>query len=314
VIDVLLNALVPIFAVMALGYCAGWICDVDNHHVADLNALVMDLALPASLFVATASTSRAVLLVQWPLLVVLSVSMVALYALSYWMQRRVFGLDSSEASVQAINIALPNYAAAGLPLITAVFGASDTIYVALSIATGSIVLSPLTLAILEANKAPADGPRNLGVLLRAIGRSLRKPIVLSPVLGVVFSLLGIPLPEAVSRSFQLIGQAAGGVALFLTGLILSAQRIELGPNVLSGALLKNLVHPLLAFGLILALPMDWDTARAALLLCALPSGFFGVLFGLRYGLESRVAGSTLIVSSLGSVVTLAVALVLTAGR
>jgi malonate transporter and related proteins len=67
---------------------------------------------------------------------------------------------------------------------------------------------------------------------------------------------------------------------------------------LSGTLLKNVVHPLLAAGLILALPMDRDTARAALLLCALPSGFFGILFGLRYGLESHVAGSTLIASSL----------------
>jgi malonate transporter and related proteins len=126
VIDVLLNALVPIFAVMALGYLAGWIRDIDNQHVAELNALVMDFALPASLFVATASTSRAVLLAQWPLLVVLTVSMLALYALSYWMQRRLFGLGSSEASVQALNIALPNYAAAGLPLIAAVFGAADT--------------------------------------------------------------------------------------------------------------------------------------------------------------------------------------------
>ena len=111
----------------------------------------------------------------------------------------------------------------------------------------------------------------------------------------------------------MIGQAAGGGALFLTGLILSAQRIELGPNVLSGTLLKNVVHPLLAVGLILVLPIDRDTARAALLLCALPSGFFGVLFGLRYGLKSQVVGSTLIVSSLASIATLPIALVLTAG-
>jgi predicted permease len=239
--------------------------------------------------------------------------MLALYALSYWMQRCLFGLGSSEASVQALNIALPNYAAAGLPLIAAVFGAANTIDVALAIAAGSIVLSPLTLAILEANKAPAGGQGNLGAALQAIGRSLRKPIVLGPLLGIIFCLLGIPLAEALRRSFQLIGQAAGGVALFLTGLILSAQRIELGPNVLSGTLLKNVAHPLLAFGLIPALPMDRDTALAALLLCALPSGFFGVLFGLRYGLQSHVAGSTLIVSSLASVVTLPAALVLTAG-
>ena len=226
-IDILLNALVPIFVVMALGYLAGWIRDVDNKHVDELNALVMDFALPASLFVATASTSRTVLVAQWPLLVVLIVSMLALYALSYLMQRRLFGLGSSEASVQALTISTPSYAGAGLPLIAAMYGASDVIDVALGVAAGSIVVSPLTLAVLEANKASAGGEGNLGTILQAVGRSLRKPIVLAPVIGVVFSLLGIPLPEALRRSFQLIGQAAGGVALFLTGVILSAQRIEL---------------------------------------------------------------------------------------
>jgi malonate transporter len=62
VIDILLNALVPIFGVMGLGYFAGWIRDVDNRHVSELNALVMDFALPASLFVAMATTPSAVLL------------------------------------------------------------------------------------------------------------------------------------------------------------------------------------------------------------------------------------------------------------
>ena len=151
-IDVLLNALVPIFAVMALGYFAGWIRDIDNHHVNELNALVMDFALPVSLFVATASTSRALILAQWPLLVVLTVSMLALYVLvlldaapsvRLGIERSV-GPDPHDWSVQLCS--------GGLPLIAAVFGASDTIDVALALVVGSIVPSPLTLAILEANK------------------------------------------------------------------------------------------------------------------------------------------------------------------
>jgi malonate transporter and related proteins len=200
-------------------------------------------------------------------------------------------LESGDAAVQALTIALPNYAAAGLPLIAVVLGPAGTICVALSIATGPIVLSPLTLATLETNKTSAGG-KNSGAVLRAVGRSLCQPIVLGPVLGIAFSLVGIPLPEAVRRSFQLIGESASGVGLFLTGLILSAQRIELSTNMLSGTFLKNVAHPLLAAGLILILPMDPDTARTVLLLCALPSGFFGILFGLRYGFESHVAGST----------------------
>ena len=43
------------------------------------------------------------------------------------------------------------------------------------------------------------------------------------------------------------------------------------------------------------------------------SGFFSVLFGLRYGIESHEAGSTLMLSSLVSIVTLAIVLVLTTG-
>jgi predicted permease len=49
VIDILLDVLVPIFAVMGFGHFARWIRDVDNRHVSELNAPVMDFA-PASLF------------------------------------------------------------------------------------------------------------------------------------------------------------------------------------------------------------------------------------------------------------------------
>jgi malonate transporter and related proteins len=287
---------------MALGYFAGFVRDIDNQHVSELNALVMDFALPASLFVATATTPWAMLQAQWSLLLTLAVSMLALYALSYWMQRRLFDLGSSEASVQALTISFPNYAAAGLPLIAAVFDASHTIYVALAVASGSILLSPLTLAILEANKASAGGSKGSGLVFRAVGRSLLNPVVLSPIIGIAVAFLRIPL----------IGQATGGVALFLTGLILSSQPLLLDRNVISGALLKNVAQPLFVAGLIILLPMHKDTARAAILLTALPSGFFGVLFGLRYGVESHEAGSTLIVSTILSALTLAAALILTA--
>ncbi len=310
---ILLSSLVPIFAVMALGYFAGWVRDVDNRHVSELNALVMDFALPASLFVATATTPWTTLTAQSRLLLVLAITMLGLYVLSYWMQRRLFGLDPGVAAVQALTVSLPNYAAAGLPLIAAVFDPTRIIYVALAIAAGAIVVSPLTLAILEAHRPVPGDRRSVGLILGATGRSLRKPIVVAPIVGALWAITAIPLPDFVGQAFNLIGQAAGGVALFLTGLILSSQRLQLTPNVISGALLNNVAHPLAVAGLIMLLPMPDDAGRAAILLSALPSGFFGVLFGLRYGIKSGEAGSTLIVSSLSSAVTLPVVLVLTRG-
>lgn len=311
--EILLNALVPVFVVMGLGYFAGWVRDVDNHHVAELNALVMDFALPCALFVATATTSQSVMLAQWPLLLVLVVAMLLVYGACYWMQRRLFGLDSKASAVQTLTISLPNYAAIGLPLIPAVLGASDTFYVALAIASGSIFPSPLTLSILEAAKSAEQGKMNVGHVIGAVGRAFLKPIVLGPILGVIYSFVGLPMPVYLIHAFQLIGAAAGGVALFLTGLILSSQRILLNWNVVSGTLIKLVVQPLLGLVIIALVPMAHDPARAAILLLAEPAGFFGVLFGLRYGVESHEAGSTLLVSSVLSIMTLAVALVLTGG-
>ena len=63
-LDIILGSTVPVFFVIALGYVAGWTRKIDNRRVAELNALVMDFALPAALFVAMVRTPRDVLLEQ----------------------------------------------------------------------------------------------------------------------------------------------------------------------------------------------------------------------------------------------------------
>jgi malonate transporter and related proteins len=85
---IILDSLVPVFFGMALGYVGGWTRDVDNKHVAELNALVMDFAVPASMFVTVVQASRRTLLDQLPLAANLSISMLILYFVTYTMARR----------------------------------------------------------------------------------------------------------------------------------------------------------------------------------------------------------------------------------
>ena len=310
-LPIILNALVPIFFVLLLGFLAGRFKRIDNRRVAELNTLVMEFALPASLFAATWRTPRQALVDQWPTVIVLGLGMLTIYAAAYFLQRRVFRLGTQEAAVVTLTTALPNFASAGLPLIAAVFGPSQTILVAISIACGATVVSPLTLMLLEAGKPGNAAGFTAGGLLRAMRAAVTRPIVAAPLLGVVLSLLGLGLPALLAGSLDLIGRAAGGVALFLTGLILSSQPFRLDANVLAGTLLKNVAHPLAAFAITRIVPMPPDIARAAILLSAVPSGFFGVLFGLRYGVQSQKAGSTLIASSVSGALTLAAAIYLT---
>jgi malonate transporter and related proteins len=307
-LNVIVSSIVPVFFVMALGYLAGWVRDIDNHRVAELNALVMDFALPAALFAAMSQTPRAVLLQQSTLIVVLAMSMLAIYGLIFFLQRRLFKLDTPQAAVQSLTVAFPNLASAGLPLISSVFGAVDTAAASISIAVGAIVLSPLTLVLLETGKQTQPEVRQLAGLTRSVAKSILKPVVIAPISGMVLSLGGAHASPLLTNSLSLIGVGAGGIALFLTGLILSSQRFRLNANVAFGTLLKNVVHPLCAAALVAALAAPPLIGREAIILCAIPSGFFGILFGLRYGIVAPDAGSTLIASSLLSAASLPVAI------
>ena len=80
ILHVILMALAPIFFVMALGFGAGRTRTIDNHHVGELNAVVMDFALPASLFVGTASAPRSVMMAQGGLFAILSFAMLLRYS------------------------------------------------------------------------------------------------------------------------------------------------------------------------------------------------------------------------------------------
>jgi len=306
---IILNALVPVFFGTALGYLAGWTRDVDNGDVAELNALVMEYAVPTSIFVTVVRASRLTLVAQLPLAAILSLSMLILFAFTYWMARTVFKTPPGEASVQALTTSLPNYASAGLPLIAALLGGDQLVAVAVAIACGAIVMSPITLVILEKN-AETPGDHGIGA---SLAKAFRKPLVIAPVIAVAFVLTGIDLPEPLIRSLTLMGQVAGGAGLFLTGLIVSAQKLRFGWSVSIQTLLSNVAHPLIAAGLAFIFAVAALTAREAIVLAALPAGFFGILFGLRFGIKSEVVGTTLIASTIVSAVTLAIAIYLTAG-
>jgi len=305
--NAILMALVPVFFVLLLGYAAGKFHVVDNLHVDALNALVMDFALPASLFAATASASRREMIEQVPLFLVLGVTMLLLYLAWYFAARRFSKVSRSEASLQALTIGFPNLAGVGLPIMTSVVGPTGTVPVAVALAAGSILISPLTLIIAEMGAAKARGEEMAArQVLTAVRRAITKPVVLAPALGILFSLSDVSLDALAHASLALIGSSAAGVALFLTGAILSAQSFRLDWKITAATVASDIVRPLLAVAVIRVIPVAPDAAKTAILLAAVPSGFFGILFAVNYRLDSARAGSMVIASTAFSVVTLAI--------
>ena len=309
----ILNALAPVFFVMGMGYYAGYIKRVDNQNVRTLNLFVMRFALPSALFTAIAHTPRAVIVGNGPLMGVLAISMLTFYVIFFIMQRRLFGQDIGPASMQTLTSALPNYASVGLPLLGAVYGPSSALSVAVAIAVGATTVSPLTLFFLSSAANTDEGPAAKR-FFHALQHTVGAPIVWGPLAGLLLALSGFQLPEIANRCFNLIGTATAGGSLFLTGLILSSQRLRLNGNVLSGVLIKNLLQPLLAFAVVRGLGITNPIGAQSVMLVAIPAGFFGMVFGAAHNTKSEEAGSTLVASSVLSIVTLAVAIMVLAPK
>ncbi|MET1029055.1 MAG: AEC family transporter [Dongiaceae bacterium] len=308
------SALVPVFFVLFLGYFAGKRGIVDNANIKSLNSFLMMFALPAALFTAIARTPRDVIIKDAPLMAVLAISLLTVFIVTALLQYRAFKLSRGDGAVLTLTVAFPNFASIGLPLLVSIYGTEAALPVAIAIATGSVTISPLTLTLLElAKQQGAAGPK-LSHFLKALRNSVLKPIFIAPLLAVVLALAGFQMPVLADKTLSVIGQATAGAGLFLTGLILSAQPIRITGNVVLGVFLKNIAQPMLAALMVFLLRVPQPFAGQVVLLTAIPCGFFGMVFGANYGVRPAVAGSTLVVSSLLSIVTLAVAIALVAPR
>ncbi len=309
---VFLETLIPVFFVLGLGYYAGRRGRLDNRNVGALTTALMHFALPCSLFLGVARTPPAVLRSQSPVLGVLALAMLLTYGLVFWISRRWLHASISRAAVQSLTVSFSNNVAIGLPLLASLYGPPGLLAVAAGIMAGALVVSPITLVLLEIGaEAQGEVAVPLGRRVRAaVLAALRRPIVLAPLLALAVPLGGFTLPPPVIASLDLLGKATVGVALFLTGLILSAQKIRLSPSVALGLLLKNVGQPALVALLLVVFHIHGQIAAEAFLLAAVPAGFFGTVFGARYGVESADASSTLLLSTALSVVTLPLAIVL----
>jgi malonate transporter len=95
--------------------------------------------------------------------------------------------------------------------------------------------------------------------------------------------IGIKMPDLLLAAIKPLGLSATAAALFLTGVILSARKLQLNAMVITSTIAKLLIQPFIAWGIVLIFGLHGSVAITAILMIALSAGFFGVVFGNRFG-------------------------------
>jgi predicted permease len=118
------------------------------------------------------------------------------------------------------------------------------------------------------------------------------------------------MPTYVDESLAILGSATAGTALFLTGLVVSAQRFNLNWSVGWSVFAKNFIQPALCLEAARLASLPLEQTRYVVLISAIPCGFFGIVFGKGFNATPELASSSLIASYVVGVFTLAAWIVL----
>lgn len=301
----ILNVIFPVFAIIACGYLSGQRKLLGENGAEALNKFVYWIALPALLFRAMANVDL-VTLFNWGFIGAYTGAQAATMITAMFVGTLLFKNSSAESAVNGMNAVYGNTGYMGIPLAFAAFGEAAAIPVIITVVINTSVIVALATIRIEISQSKGG---HIAHIAKDVGRALgTSPILIAPILGILWSASGVPLPKAMNIFTEIVGNAAGPCALVAIGLFLAGKPIAEGLLETSlTAFLKLVAQPLLTWWLALQFfDLDPLWVAVAVLMAALPTGAGSFVLAQQYGVYVTRTSSVILISTLLSVLTLSV--------
>ncbi|MBK8085761.1 MAG: AEC family transporter [Devosia sp.] len=298
----IINVVLPVFALISLGYLAVRWRLFPSEGVRGLVQFVNNFATPCLLFSAmTTADFRTTF--NLGVIVPFYVGAIASFVIGSIVAVRVFRNRPGEGVSSGFAAMFTNTVLIGIPILHRAYG-ETALTVAFSIiafhASVLITLGMLTMELVRRDGAPIH--KALGV---ASVRIISNPLLWGIVLGVAANMFELVLVEPVDAFITMMAAAVTPAALFGLGGALNEYRLqENWGQSLTMALLKLVLQPTIAWVLMVPiLNVDHEYARYGILLAAMPSGINAYVFATYYNRGVNIATNTVLISTVLSVLT-----------
>ena len=154
---ILINDIVPILVIMILGYLCGKFSFFDDDQRQGLNKLVLNIALPAALFISIVSATRAMFAKDVVLTMISIFGVTGLFLLSYFLDKLMFHRTAQEAAICAMIAGSPTIGFLGFAVLDPIYGnsASTNLVIGIVSIVVNAVTIPIGLALINKGQAAA---------------------------------------------------------------------------------------------------------------------------------------------------------------
>lgn len=291
---------VPVFGTVALGFALARAGIFTRDTGTGLTRFMFHLAIPAMLFRSLASAELPAE-VPWAYLAAFYLPSFAVFWIGLRGSQAWLGWTRREAGMAGMSACYANIVLLGFPLMHAAFGDRGHLPLFILMATQSTLLFPLATYALEIYGQERAGQPLF--YLEAAGRLALNPVIVALALGFVVNRAAWSVPPVAGRMLELVGSAGPGCALVALGVGLAQYHLGGGwRDALLLVLLKNLLCPLLVWGLGSALDIESLWLATAVLMAAMPAGINTFIFASQYQVRQDTVAKTIVVSTLASTV------------
>jgi len=294
--------IIPIFAVIVLGWFARWKGFMPPAFIEPANRLVYYLALPAMLFL---SISKASLRTEFDIvvLVITLLSILTVFAIAWGVgstirvRREQFGTFiqcSFHGNIGYIGLAVAYY-----------FLGTEG-FIRAGIIAGFIIILQNFLAVVILQLCSDNIPVR-GNKLTIVWKILGNPVILAAVAGMLFSITEVPMPLVIDRSLGILSALAFPMALLLIGASLSFELMRLRTLlVFTTDIMKLILLPGFGFALYRLFGLMPQDYLPGLILLASPTAVITYVMAKEMNGDTDLAVAAVSTSTILSAVTFSV--------
>lgn len=300
----------PLYLLVGLGFAVAKVARVPERWQRAFARLIFAVLLPVLLFHLMSDPSGFSRL-RWEVLAAFFGGCLVVFLVGREVARRGLGLTPREGAVFGIGGVFSNNVMLGLPLAQLTLGTAAIPTVAMVLVFNALVLWTLVTVAVEASQRQGAGFRGLLKTLRGV---LLNPIVVGIALGLIWGLTGLEFPSIVEGGLELVGQAAGPLALVSLGMSLAGYPGQ-GDAKLTASLatFKLVAHPLAVWGLAVVIGLPLLETQVVVLLASTAIGSNVYLMSQQFGVLQRPVSRAILFSTMASTLTTPLILGLVSG-
>jgi len=297
----IIEVVVPVFILIALGYGAARFRLIGEEGFKALALFVFALAAPALLFSGGTRPHEG----AGGAGLVTLIASVLVFGLTLLLGRHTMRMSLPEAAIFALACVFGNSVMMGIPIIVAAYGEPGVppLLAILGVQTVA-VLGMATVAIEIGLATAAPWGRVLRSTLVGVGRN---PVLLSVIAAMAWNLTGLPVPGVIRRTLEMLGAASPPIALFcLGGSLFGLSAAAMWRETMAIAAVKLVVLPGVVFALCWLFGLTAVETAVAVTMAALPTGANAFILARRYATGADRSGSAVLLTTAASVLTLSV--------